>query len=298
MKRFFFLVSFAALLYTGCGKDILPAADTVDSFVAEFAVEARTGVTKALADNDGSAACVDECLVQIWMKTGNTYKLYSKPEVYADGDNGHYRFSATFIRNQNYRILVWADKAGRYEFGDDATVTRVSGAVNNSDDLDAFYADVDIDASKAITDRTIIVKRPFAQINVITTDLTAIPAEYVPASIDIEYSAPLSMNLLSQELGADQTISIRNSPVYYRSTTGIATESTLSMDYIFAPEDREIKDFKFCIAYTEPVERNFTNIPIQRGYRTNIRGRLLAVGENFEVVIDPVWNSGGIDATL
>ena len=65
MKRFFFLVSFAALLYTGCGKDILPAADTVESFVAEFAVEARTGVTKALADNDGSAACVDECLVQI-----------------------------------------------------------------------------------------------------------------------------------------------------------------------------------------------------------------------------------------
>lgn len=276
----------AAALLCGCSKNV-----SENEVVRSFSIVTEAAPTKATADNDGHAALIDRCQVQIWMKTGDNYSLYLVPEV-ASSDNTHYSFSATFVKNQQYKIVVWADTEGYYTLGQDAVVTRADRTIDNKDALDAFFACEDVDASATIGG-TIIAKRPFAQLNIITTDLQKIPAQFVPKKVSVSYEAPVSMNLLTGELGAPSTISVEKADVYYST---VAAASTLSMDYIFAEPEREVcGDIKYTIHYAEDITRTFSGVGIQRNYRTNIKGDLLSLEADFEVIVDADWNTPEID---
>ena len=290
MKKVIFTVLCAAALLCGCSKEM-----SDDTTTCTYTVVTESVATKATADNDGHAACVDRCQVQIWMKTGaDEYTLYKVPSVTAT-DNTHYTFTATFVKNQKYRIVVWADKTGCYTLGEDAVVTRVSKTVDNDDALDGFFACEDVDAANALGGN-IYAKRPFAQLNVITTDLEKIPAQFIPKKVSISYEAPVSMNLLTGKLGAKETVSVANADVYFSAA---AAASTLSMDYIFAEADREVMgDISYTIHYTEDITRTFSNVPVQRNYRTNIVGDLLSLEGEFQVIVDPDWLTPEIDTQI
>ena len=61
----------------------------------------------------------------------------------------------------------------------------------------------------------------------------------------------------------------------------------LSMDYLLVGADKATVDVAF--NYGGPQSRTFTNVPVQRNYRTNIYGSLLTNTTDFNVVIEPAF---------
>ena len=59
------------------------------------------------------------------------------------------------------------------------------------------------------------------------------------------------------------------------------------MSYVLVPKDKETVDIAFDYTLTN---RTFTNVPVQRNYRTNIFGSLLTNTADVNVVIAPGFN--------
>ena len=235
--------------------------------------------TKALGDHDGAGANVDRCKVAVYMLTSDSstpYKIYDKPVVRGnEHDNLSYTFTVSLLVLQTYQIVVWVDKEGLYDVNDELTsVTRVPGDVTcNSDAYDAFYASVPfVHGIDMVT--TIVAKRPFAQLNLITQDLD--PAAQ-PTEISLTYASPQSFNPLTATVGTEMTsVTYKADRPYYSSTEG--TEHTLAMNYVFAAAETQtiLPTVKLtALKGSTTVETQIANVPVQQNYRTNITGKLL-----------------------
>ena len=66
------------------------------------------------------------------------------------------------------------------------------------------------------------------------------------------------------------------------------------MDYILASKNQQdVKDVELTAKKNSTVlnTQTFSNIPLQRNYRTNIKGNLLTTTGVFTVETAPVWTS-------
>ena len=299
MKKIFAFAS-ALLLLAGCRGFL--GNDGGSTFTNVFTVSADGSQSKAISYVGGNGDSVDSCRVQIWQKVGSDWKFFDCPAV-VKVDGKHYTFEETFVKNQEYQILVWVDKAGFYDFktsgitstDDAAAVLKAEKRnLNQTDDLDAFFACKYYKATAPLAggDATIYAKRPFAQLNVISNDFNKLPADYLPKTVSISYKAPVSFNLLNEALGqgglgAETDITIASVPVLQCNPAD--TLNILSMDYIFASTSQSLKNFDYTIHYTEDITADFDNIPLQRNYRTNIIGALVTLPNQFQIIVDPIW---------
>ena len=267
-------ISLMAMTLLACGKEDIKLPEVGESVT--FTVLTDCG-TKALGDHDGAGANVDRCKVAVYMLTSDSstpYKIYDKPEVNKH-NNLSYSFTVNLLVQQTYQIVVWVDKAGLYDVNDKLTsVTRNSGDVTcNSDAYDAFYASVPfVHGIDMVT--TIVAKRPFAQLNLITQDLD--PAAQ-PTEISLTYASPQSFNPLTATVGTEMTsVTYKADRPYYSSTEG--TEHTLAMNYVFAAAETQtiLPTVKLtALKGSTTVETQIANVPVQQNYRTNITGKLL-----------------------
>ena len=269
-------ISLMAMTLLACGKEDIKLPEVGESVT--FTVLTDCG-TKALGDHDGAGAGanVDRCKVAVYMLTSDSstpYKIYDKPEVNKH-NNLSYSFTVNLLVQQTYQIVVWVDKAGLYDVNDKLTsVTRNSGDVTcNSDAYDAFYASVPfVHGIDMVT--TIVAKRPFAQLNLITQDLD--PAAQ-PTEISLTYASPQSFNPLTATVGTEMTsVTYKADRPYYSSTEG--TEHTLAMNYVFAAAETQtiLPTVKLtALKGSTTVETQIANVPVQQNYRTNITGKLL-----------------------
>ena len=267
-------ISLMAMTLLACGKEDIKLPEVGESVT--FTVQTDCG-TKALGDHDGAGANVDRCKVAVYMLTSDSstpYKIYDKPEVNKH-NNLSYSFTVNLLVQQTYQIVVWVDKAGLYDVNDKLTsVTRNSGDVTcNSDAYDAFYASVPfVHGIDMVT--TIVAKRPFAQLNLITQDLD--PAAQ-PTEISLTYASPQSFNPLTATVGTEMTsVTYKADRPYYSSTEG--TEHTLAMNYVFAAAETQtiLPTVKLtALKGSTTVETQIANVPVQQNYRTNITGKLL-----------------------
>ena len=266
--------SLMAMTLLSCGKEDIKLPEVGESVT--FTVQTDCG-TKALGDHDGAGAYVDRCKVAVYMLTSDSstpYKIYDKPEVNKH-NNLSYSFTVNLLVQQTYQIVVWVDKAGLYDVNDKLTsVTRNSGDVTcNSDAYDAFYASVPfVHGIDMVT--TIVAKRPFAQLNLITQDLDHAAQ---PTEISLTYASPQSFNPLTATVGTEMTsVTYKADRPYYSSTEG--TEHTLAMNYVFAAAETQtiLPTVKLtALKGSTTVETQIANVPVQQNYRTNITGKLL-----------------------
>ena len=266
--------SLMAMTLLSCGKEDIKLPEVGESVT--FTVQTDCG-TKALGDHDGAGANVDRCKVAVYMLTSDSstpYKIYDKPEVNKH-NNLSYSFTVNLLVQQTYQIVVWVDKAGLYDVNDKLTsVTRNSGDVTcNSDAYDAFYASVPfVHGIDMVT--TIVAKRPFAQLNLITQDLDHAAQ---PTEISLTYASPQSFNPLTATVGTEMTsVTYKADRPYYSSTEG--TEHTLAMNYVFAAAETQtiLPTVKLtALKGSTTVETQIANVPVQQNYRTNIIGKLL-----------------------
>ena len=285
-----------ALTTAACQKEQLSDNSAEGTESVTFTVQTEVG-TKAVADEDGLAAKIDQVLVAVYMKDGDTFRLYDEPVATYTASNKQATFSVNLIRKQTYQIVVWAQKEGAYVCTEGLqSIVRSSAktSVCNDDELDAFYASHEYVQGSPSASTSIQAKRPFAQLNLITKDLRE---GFEPSNVTVTYVSDTKFNALtglSSEPAATAVTYSATQPNYKaQGKTLDAAKNTLVMNYLFAPETEQIvlPSVKMTAKLTEVVDFEVSNVPAKRNYRTNVIGNLLTEQTDFTITVVPEWET-------
>ena len=196
---------------------------------------------------------------------------------------------------KSYDVIFWADATtdSPYTFNPASQEVSVdySKVNNNSDNCDAFFKKETITVSG---NQSVDVKltRPFAQVNIGTDDFDAAKASGLEVTqTEVVAKAFATLNLATGEVSdeADRTFTMKAIPTASDGEFPVAGGyKYLSMDYLLVGADKATVDVAF--NYGGPQNRTFTNVPVQRNYRTNIYGSLLTNTADFNVEIVPGFN--------
>ena len=301
-KVLFSTVAMSALMLmaTSCADD-----QTSD---LKAGAESTVTITAQLPGDMGTRAFADgkkatELHYAVYEKGTTTRLAVCKK---ADGTKGQLEGTATMTGLQTtislqlttgkeYDFVFWADAPGDnvYTFNsENQTVTvNYAYAENNTDNLDAFFGQkkaLKVSGNMSISQE---LRRPFAQINIGTDDFDAAAAAgYTDSKSTIGVATYNTLNLLSGEVSDPVTATFVKKPIPTEDSKFSVNSKDykyLSMSYVLVPKDKETVDIAFDYTLTN---RTFTNVPVQRNYRTNIYGSLLTNTANFNVVIAPGFN--------
>lgn len=301
-KVLFSTVAMSALMLmaTSCADD-----QTSD---LKAGAESTVTITAQLPGDMGTRAFADgtkatELHYAVYEK-GTTTRL--KVCKKTDGTKGQLEGTATMTGLQTtislqlttgkeYDFVFWADAPGDnvYTFNsENQTVTvNYANAENNTDNLDAFFGQkkaLKVSGNMSISQE---LRRPFAQINIGTDDFDAAAAAgYTVSESTIGVATYNTLNLLSGEVSDPVTATFVKKPIPTEDSKFSVNSKDykyLSMSYVLVPKDKETVDIAFDYTLTN---RTFTNVPVQRNYRTNIYGSLLTNTADFNVVIAPGFN--------
>lgn len=215
--------------------------------------------------------------------------------------NGSTTVNFQLIKDQTYNFVFWAQTAedGYYTVTDLRTITaNYEGKNSNDENFDAFFA-----VEKAITingpiTKTVTLKRPFAQINVATTDVlkageTTDHVDFTGATSAVTVKdvptvfSPLT-DKLSSPVNALQFASAAIPDGNFAVTGSTETYKYLAVNYVFAPVDGTVYDVEAALKVAgKDVTVKVPSVPAKRNYRTNIYGNLLTTTADFNVEIDP-----------
>lgn len=333
MKKSLLILSSVALLLIGCAKEKFAGQNESGLQEVSFTANIESGVaTKAANDNDGAGAYVNRCIMEIYFGDA----LYKRMEEDVTPATDNAKAYATFanvpvVAGKEYRILFWADHVDNAETPEglatdkyydtdsqsglkavqivkDSFIEALEEDANTNDYLDAFFGA----ANYTVTQNgehnfNIQLKRPFAQLNIITTDVgtgkTVFKEDLLPEKVSVSYEAANTINVSTGEISKQGTPTeaytfAYEAPVYglWSTITTDHPELTLSMDYILASTEQGAVDvtFKTLNGTTEVMSYALTNLPYKRNYRTNVKGNLLTIGGSWTATIDTTWLSPDI----
>ncbi|MBQ3609974.1 MAG: hypothetical protein IJA03_08050 [Bacteroidaceae bacterium] len=333
-KKLFFGMFAAAsmLLATSCSNDELNEVQSGNEAKVTFSLGLENGIGSRTI-SDGTKA--DKLVYAVYKLNaqgepelqnvvGSTNGQFVKTD-FKSGDN----VSITLAKGQTYQVAFWAQDGDCKAYDtDDLTAVEVkyqnedgTNAVNNDELRDAFFKMVEFEVAG---DKTIdvVLKRPFAQINV------GVDAEdwaaALASGIEIEKSAVVvknaanTINLLTGAVSGNETVVTYASEVIPNETLYVDTDVTkdgketynwLSMSYILVADADETdvdNDGTVGDARTTLNSLQFTfspksgndivfnqglnNVPVQRNWRTNILGKILTGDIQFNITIDPAYD--------
>ena len=285
MKKFL-LIAVAAfgMLMTACSKDEV-AQPVAEKSTVTFSVAAPELATRA-EHGDGTLA------------KNLTYAVYNRADgakLFDGTATMDAELKATveipFVNGMTYDVLFWAESENSpylvnwtaKTVGYNPAVTLVS----NSKDYDAFYAYVnDIPEITGPVTRKVELKRPFAQLNIITNDAAdAAKSDLVVKDVKVVVKKGYTAFDFVTGNGINQ------GDVTFGFATTETTTDLLAVNYLFTGGEKSLVDVEF--TYTDENNNvsaegrtmEFASVPVQRNYRTNIVGSLLTSDGTFNVEI-------------
>mgnify|MGYP002853746786 CR=1 FL=1 len=320
MKRLLFAVAVFPVLFAACSgdeKNTLPDGDELVnvsfSAMLDQAVQTR-GVT---GESDGTQAT--QLYVAVYNASNNLIEAISKigttgseETVSMSGKAATVNFQ--LVKGQTYSFAFWAQHpnatAGAVTFNpSDGKVTVDYSKITANDlTLDAFTAHENNVTVTGPIAKSITLKRPWAQLNYGSTDedwnaavAAGITVAKSKVTIDNVYT---TLNLLdgtvSNPTNTDiildaNTIPASANPV--RSlTVGTTTYNYIGLNYLLVGNEgsqslikADLQLFKSGDDTTPVNTLSFSNVPVQRNYRTNIVGNLLTSQVQFNVSITPEY---------
>ena len=320
IKKLLSVLFVAACVFgaTSCTSDEFTTTQSGDQATVSFSLGLEGGIdTRAISDGSGA----DVLQYAVFDKDGNRISTIAK--VSKSGVSFPATEEITLAKGQTYKIAFWAqdESCQAYTVSDDMNVEINYAGANNDETRDAFFKSIEFTVTGS-TSIDVILKRPFAQINVgvYESDWNAA----VASGVEIEKStativkAAKTINLLTGEVGAETT----DVTVGY-TENAIPTEALmvdldkdgtkeaykwLSMSYILVADHgttanaegmygaaaTTLEDLGFsfipkagnALTFTQGL----TSVPVQRNWRTNIIGKLLTGDITFNIDIDPIYN--------
>lgn len=214
--------------------------------------------------------------------------------------NGTARIELELVNDQNFTVLFWAQVGETNEAYDVTYLTNVtlkSPIKANQVDYAAFSGVDFIEGTDALTDKTIELTRPVAQINLGTTEasLTAFDTRVRLNGSSMTVSGlSNTFNVAKQIPGAALT----STTVYDEKTVPadpLKVNTTnyvyVGMNYVgFAPEVGTPVIVSYDINTTEGhIQNTIENVPVKPNYRTNIIGNLITSKTSYTVELDETW---------
>ncbi len=299
MKRYLlstFTIAAAALLVTSCNDEMDNGLKTGDEGTVTFTAQLPSEMgTRAFADG-----LTEKHLQYAVYEAGQSTPLKvfgDETTVVGEAEMVNLKKSVTLklTSGKSYDVIFWADATtdSPYTFNPASQEVSVdySKVNNNSDNCDAFFKKETITVSG---NQSVDVKltRPFAQVNIGTDDFDAAKASGLEVTqTEVVAKAFATLNLATGEVSdeADRTFTMKAIPTASDGEFPVAGGyKYLSMDYLLVGADKATVDVAF--NYGGPQSRTFTNVPVQRNYRTNIYGSLLTNTTDFNVVIEPAFS--------
>lgn len=287
-----FAIAAMAVLAGACAKEQVASGDgeTVE-MTFNVNVPEATITTKGLSD----AAQVNELVFDAFRSLNDTEPIKGLRQVVAV-ENGRATIQVKLIKGQSYRFVFWAQKAnnGYYNTDNLSNITvDYSKALANDSSLDAFFAKEEVSNVQNPLSKTIILKRPFAQVNYVTKEELGEGLHIEQSQITVK-NALTSFNPLKNKLSGAQDVTFNYNAVpteklliggieyNYLATAFILAKSDNSNDIV----DVEAK-FKANKGYSVTVST--PGLPCQRNYRTNVIGNFMSVEGTYNVEIDSAF---------
>ena len=218
--------------------------------------------------------------------------------------NGKASVNIQLAAGKNYNVLFWAEAEGApYDvtFATKELTVNYDNAKSNDEKRDAFYCYHPVQVEKANKTETVVLRRPFAQLNIGTNDLDkldGVSAEFTQVTVPVYSTLNLATGTVVGTT-ADKTFAFAARP--QGQTFPVADYEYLAMNYLLVGKDKAVVDVTFSYdaaadATAKPeYTRTYTGIPVQANYRTNIYGSLLTQGIDFDVTIEPDYNEPSTD---
>ena len=297
------IATIIALFFTSCSQtepeNLSNEAEVtftlnIENAIATRAISDGTGanqITFAIFNEDGS-----EIFTPKTSRTISGNQLLNGVEI-----------KATLVKGNTYKACFWAQNSNctAYSISEDMKVTINYEGLNNDETRDAFFAYTEpftVDVNPRLR---VILKRPFAQINVGSTkdDIDAITASGVKVSKSeaIIEDIPSELNLFNgntdKPVNVNYALAAMPKEKLYVDTDGdsIKEEFTyLSMSYVLADTLSSTHKMKFNFPddnSTEVIEMTtgLETVPAKRNWRTNILGNILSGDIQFKIKIDPQY---------
>lgn len=329
MNKKLFLGMFAAagmLLATSCSNDELDVAQSGDEAQVTFSLAAEGGIaTRAISDGESANllyyAIFDADGKLITTINGSTAGLLKKEDAFPNGSKED-NVEVTLAKGQKYTAVFWAQDEDCKAYTVSAETDGLKVAVdykddkndnNNDETRDAFFK-AETFTVTGNTEIPVVLKRPFAQINVGVTEADWKAA--VESGVEITESKVViknvatSINLLDGTVSGEEevtydfaTIPAKFTPVETLEVDvnrdGAIQEEEkyvyLSMSYILTDNDADRTtleadglQFTFRPVNGEDIifDEGLHAVPVQRNWRTNILGKILTGDIQFNIEID------------
>ena len=309
MKKSIFLGMLAALaLANSCSTEDNGLSSSENNLKqVTLKVSADGALTRAISDGTS----VDQLVYRVFDKNGNAITTLNKTtETATDLLSGH-TVTLTLAKGQTYKIAFWAQKAdcAAYTVDDNMNVSIDYSGVNNDESRDAFFKTVELTVNEDMT-QDVTLKRPFAQINVGTTDADWTAA--TAAGLTVTQSKVTVKKAANKLNVVDGTVSGETDVTYTEANLpgeplmvdadGDGTKDSykyLSMCYVL-PNDatdgtqKTLASTEFTFKPADGtdviIKDGLQNVPLQRNYRTNIVGDILTRSQQFKIVVDPAFD--------
>ena len=248
-------------------------------------------------------------ILQVYYKTmenGEAKYTASKERLVEYSDDKTVAFEVRLVPERDYQFVVWADVVtngksdidNHYNTEDLANIKLNNTWVAMDESRDAFTATELIEDYSGASNINITLKRPFAKVRVVTTDMKALNnLGIVPTKATVEYKVQHynAFNALFNEAIDDsknRDIKHENYAIAsYGENTTEGADMTLFSDYFFAENDAVQFELKVYDQNGDLIKENAFNTDIyaKRNYLTTIKGNILTDGKGFDVTIDDAF---------
>ena len=207
-------------------------------------------------------------------------------------------------KQKKYSVIFWAQSENakplcNVDWSNRQMSINNTDLLSNQESYDAFWACDTVQLNGAMS-KSVDLKRPFAQLNIGTSDF----AEAKTASVDVVSSAVTVKGLPTKLNLADGTVvEAHDTRAYALAEIPNATEYAfpvqpakyqyLALNYVLVGTEKSIIDVELSYKDSENQEYSstFTAVPVKRNYRTNIYGTLLTNDANYTVDINAGWST-------
>ena len=284
------------MLATSCSNDEFDSLQNGKESTVTFTAQLPDGLqTKSRAYGDGETA---KTLTYAVYEVGenNTWNLRRELGKIDEPIDMTTTVQLRLVNGNKYVVVFWADAPESiYQF--DADGMKVAANYynktpeSNEEAYDAFYAVEEINVDGTSLDKTVYLKRPFAQLNIGTADWEAAKAAgHKVTKAGIKVKTYNTLNFQKQDVEGEKdevTFNLANLPGDEQEfPVEPTTYKYLTMNYLLMPKDKET-DNTVTIIYDSAPDFEIKNVPLQRNYRTNVYGNLLTSQNDITVTINP-----------
>ncbi len=294
-KRFLFgmFATVAMLMTTSCQNDEFDAIEAGNESIVSFTLE-QPGIASRAYSDGTTATTLTYAVYEAGTKT-----IVSQSEDEVKFVNKTATVNIRLVTGKSYDIIFWADAENApYTFSaSDQTITvDYNNVASQDENRDAFFAAKKELLVNGSINETITLYRPFAQLNIGTTDADEDAVKnYNPTQSSVTVKNVYNtLNLLDGIVSneTELTYAMANIPGE-EEVFPVAGVKYLSMNYLLVANEKELVDVKFTASNgSHNISRDYTAVPVQRNYRTNIYGKLLTDAADFNITINPEYGGG------